>query len=379
MLWLALKALWHDKARLAVTLAGIAVSAILALVEIAIYLGMMGNATGVIRHTDADLWIASKGIQSFDFALPFPGERLHTVRALPEVLRAEKILINYGFIKLANGGREQVQFIGFDPESGAGGPWSMAQGEARDVKGGRRMILDRSAAQRLGSLAIGSLWEVALSREHAYRLVGLSEGIVSFTTIPVVFLAYNELERLFEEAGWPGQTSFIAVKLHQPAEAARIARLLRGRMKDNEVLTRDEFVRRTVRYWTVQTGMGMAFFLTALLAVLIGGAIVGQTVYASTVQYLREYGTLKALGAENADITLVIQTQAAIAALAGFALAAALVGALRAGIAAAGVPLYLSPTLFVALLGVFVGSALAAAYFSVAKIRALDPVTVFKA
>jgi putative ABC transport system permease protein len=125
--------------------------------------------------------------------------------------------------------------------------------------------------------------------------------------------------------------------------------------------------------------MGMAFFLTALLAVVIGGAIVGQTIYASTVQYLREYGTLKALGAENADIYLVIQAQAALGAIGGYGIAAALVLLLRAGIEGAGVPLYLSPTLFAAVFGVFLAACLASAWFAVSKIRSLDPVTVFKA
>jgi putative ABC transport system permease protein len=379
VLWLALKALLHEKARFVLTLAGIAVSAVLALVEIGIYLGMMGNATAVIRHTDGDLWVVSRGIQSFDFALPFPEERLHAVRALPEVVGAEKILFNYGFIKLPSGAREQVQFIGFNPDTGVGGPWAMLQGKPGDVKGGRYMILDRTARQRLGSLAPGSLWEVTFHREQSFRLVGLSDGIVSFTTIPIVFLAYHELERLFREAGIAGQTSFIVAKLGERADRARVAASLQQRMKDNEVLTREQFIRRTVAYWTIQTGMGMAFFLTALLAVLIGSAIVGQTIYASTVQYLREYGTLKALGAENADIYRVIQIQAALGAAGGFALAAALVLAGRKGIEAAGVPLYLSPTLFAAVFCVFLAACLVSAFFSVAKIRALDPVSVFKA
>jgi putative ABC transport system permease protein len=379
MLWLALKALFHEKARLALTLLGIAVSAVLALVEIAIYLGMMGNATAVIRHSAGDIWVASRGIQSFDFALPFPQERLYAVRALPEVAWAEKIIINYGFIKLPNGGREQVQYIGFNPDTGVGGPWAMRQGSAGDVKGGRYMIIDKTSEQRLGALAVGSLWEVTLSREHSYRLVGLSYGIRSFTTIPIVFLSYHEAERLLDEAGWPGQTSYIVAKLKQRADGERVVAALRQRMKDNEVFTREEFVHRTVRYWTIQTGMGMAFFLTALLAVVIGGAIVGQTIYASTVQYLREYGTLKALGAENADIYLVIQAQAALGAIGGYGIAAALVLLLRAGIEGAGVPLYLSPTLFAAVFGVFLAACLASAWFAVSKIRSLDPVTVFKA
>lgn len=90
MLWLAFKTLFHEKGRFVITLIGIIISTVLTLIEVAIYLGMMGNATAVIRHTDADIWIGSKNIQSFDFALPFPEHRINQVRALSDVLWAEK-------------------------------------------------------------------------------------------------------------------------------------------------------------------------------------------------------------------------------------------------------------------------------------------------
>lgn len=75
----------------------------LALVEVAIYLGMMGNATAVIRHSYGDIRVTSKNVQPFDFALSYPASRINAVRALPEVVSAGKPLLNFGFIKLANG------------------------------------------------------------------------------------------------------------------------------------------------------------------------------------------------------------------------------------------------------------------------------------
>lgn len=380
MFWLAFKTLFHEKVRFAITLVGITISAVLTLIQVAIYLGSMGNATAIIRHTDADLWITSKNIQTFDFALPFPEERINRVRALPEVFRAEKILLSWGYLKLANGGREQVQMIGYNPDSGVGAPWAMVAGRPGDVKGGDYMIVDRSSAPRLGSLKPGSLWELDFaSREHSFKLVGLSQGIRSFTTAPIVFLSYNRLRNFLSEVGWVDQTAFIAAKLRQGADPGEAAQALRAVLKDNDVLTRDEFIRKTIRYWTIQTGLGMAFFLTAILAMIIGGAVVGQTIYASTLEHLREYGTLKAIGARNGEIYQVIFSQAGISAVAGYLLATLLVLAMRGGLERAGVPLYLSPGLFASLFFVVLAACLASAYFSVSKIRTLDPVTVFKA
>jgi putative ABC transport system permease protein len=379
MLWLAMKMLFHQKMRLVITLIGITISAVLALVEVAIYLGMMGNATQLIRHTKGDIWVVSKNLQSFDFAMPFPANRINSVRALPEVEWAEKILLNYGFIKLANGGREQIEFIGYNPDTGVGGPWAMAEGKPSSVKGGRYMILDKSSAQRLGTLHTGTLWEVTFFREHSFKLVGLSRGIKSFTTIPLVFVSYNEMERLFVEAGLLNQTSYIVAKLRDPAQHDEVVRALRKVMRDNDVLTRDEFMRKTIIYWTIQTGMGMAFFLTAVLALIIGGTIVGQTIYTSTLEHLREYGTLKAIGARNHEINQAIFAQAGFSAVAGYMMGAILVLLMRNGIERAGVPLYLSPTLFAGLFVAILSMCLASAWFSVARVHRLDPVSVFKA
>ncbi|MGA7179743.1 MAG: ABC transporter permease [Thiobacillaceae bacterium] len=379
MYWLAMKMLFHQKMRLLITLIGITISVVLALVEVAIYLGMMGNATSVLRHTDGDIWVASKNVQSFDFALPFPSQRIDTVRGLQQVEWAEKILLNYGFIKLANGGREQVQFIGYNPDTGVGGPWNLIEGSPTDVKGGRYMIIDKTSEQRLGHLQTGTRWEVTFIREHPFKLVGLSEGIKSFTTIPLVFLSYNEMNRMFAEAGWSDLTCYIVVKLRNPADQDAVVHYLRDKLKDNDVFTRDEFIRKTIMYWTVQTGMGMAFFITAALALIIGGTIVGQTIYASTLEHLREYGTLKAIGARNQEIDQAIFAQAGFSAVAGYLSGVIVVLLMRSGIESAGVPLYLSPTLFAGLFVSIFSMCLASAWFSVARVHRLDPVSVFKA
>lgn len=378
MLWLAFKTLFHEKGRLIITLIGITISTVLTLVQVAIYLGMMGNATAVIRNTDADIWIGSKNIQSFDFALPFPEHRINQVRALSDVLWAEKIMLTFAFVKLADGRREQVQVIAYNPDTGVGAPWAMLEGRAEDVKGGHYMILDKTSEQRLGHLEIGSLWELTFVKEYSFKLVGLSQGIKSFTTIPIMFMSYNQFQPLLADMALANHTAFIVAKLKDPANADAVVKALKAVLRDNDVFTRDEFVYKSVMYWTVQTGIGMAFFLTAILAVLIGGAIVGQAVFASTMEHLREYGTLKALGAKNSDLYLVIFTQTAISAIIGYALGVIIIVLSRGGIEQAGVDLYLSPILFIALFFILLFVCLASAYFSIRKVRMLDPVTVFK-
>ena len=56
-----------------------------------------------------------------------------------------------------------------------------------------------------------------------------------------------------------------------------------------------------------------------------------QTLYTSTMEHIKEFATVKAIGGRNADIYAIIAKQAAIAAVVGFALGAAMAYGLRPG------------------------------------------------
>lgn len=374
MLWLALKTLFHEKGRLFITLMGITFATILTVIQVAMYIGMMGNATAIIRHVDADIWVVSKNIQNFDFANPFPEERINRVRALPQVVWADKLLLAWGFLKLASGGREQVQIVGFNPDSGVGGPWSLIEGTVTDVKGGRYMIADKTSEQRLGRLETGTVWELTSMQENRFKLVGISENIKSFTTAPMLFMAYNQARAFYPAQ----QTTFIVAKVKDQKSIPQVADALRTSMKDNDVFTRTGFIYKTVMYWTVQTGMGMGFFITALLGLTVGGAIVGQTIYANTMEHLQEFGTLKAVGAKNRDLYTIIFSQAGISAIIGYTAGILFILAVKGGIEKAGVSLYISAGLLILLFLAILLTCLFSAYFSVRKVRKLDPVMVFR-
>ena len=73
-------------------------------------------------------------------------------------------------------------------------------------------------------------------------------------------------------------------------------------------------------YWMFSTGAGIAVLLAAVLGLVVGVVVVAQTIYATTVDHIREYGTLKAMGATNRYLYTVIIQQAVISALIGYTL-----------------------------------------------------------
>jgi putative ABC transport system permease protein len=135
---------------------------------------------------------------------------------------------------------------------------------------------------------------------------------------------------------------------------------------------------RTRSYWSERTGVGAGFFTTAVLGVIVGFVVVGQILYSGTLQYLREYGTLKAMGARNSAVVRVILFQAMLSAALGFAAGAPLAIAMRAAMKAANLNVALTPPLYVVTAVITAVMCAFAALLSIVKVLRLDPAAVFK-
>src|SRR5689334_14201588 len=100
---LAWKTLVHDKAKLAITLAGVAFAVTLVLVQVGLFFGLLDNASITIRRLDADLWVTAPHTPNVDFAASFPEGRVDRVRSIPGVERADNLIVAFAEIRLPNG------------------------------------------------------------------------------------------------------------------------------------------------------------------------------------------------------------------------------------------------------------------------------------
>ena len=76
----------------------------------------------------------------------------------------------------------------------------------------------------------------------------------------------------------------------------------------------------TIDYYLRYTGIPFNFGITALLGFLVGTAIAGQTFYNFTIENIKQFGALKAMGATNARIVGMILLQALVVGLLGYGL-----------------------------------------------------------
>jgi putative ABC transport system permease protein len=171
---------------------------------------------------------------------------------------------------------------------------------------------------------------------------------------------------------------YAVVKLAPGADVDGVARELRRRLPFNDVYTKDAWAVRTRDYWVKSTGLGMGMWATTFLGCLIGVVVVAQTLYAATLEHLREFGTVKAIGGTNRDIYLILLKQAWTASVAGFAVGMATVLAIRAVVRRVGLDLQFGADLLAAVFAGTVIMCCAAAAVSFRKVASIDPAMLFR-
>lgn len=370
---LAWRNLTHDRSRFLVTMIGIAFAVILIAVQLGLFKGFSESTTTIIRHTRADLWIMGKGTRNFEITVPISDRELFGAKSIPGVADAEGLLVRFAGWNKPDGGTESVFLVGFDLNSAVAGVWGLAAGDLESLRRPDAVIVDRLYLDKLGIEGVGAHVEMA---GHRARVVGLTQGVRSFTTSPWVFTSARTAQEIldFTASDW----NYVLVTLEPDADPNTVRDALREALPRADVYRIDELAEMTNDYWIYTTGAGAAVVLSALLGVVVGVVIVAQVLYATTMDHLTEFGTLRAMGAPQSFIYRVILGQATISAvlghLIGASIAMAVSRASENGPILVNVTLGLAGTLFLLTLLMCILAAL----ISIRKAMTIDPAMVFQ-
>ena len=209
------------------------------------------------------------------------------------------------------------------------------------------------------------------------KIIGRSRGARSFTTNPIAFVNYRLAQALLPQE-LHNRTTYILVKLAPGADPEAVRGELTRRLPHHAVWTRAEWAARSRAYWIINTGLGLSMYVTVFLGALVGVVIVAQTLYTSTIERSAEFAIIKAIGGSNAHIYRLVAAQAALAAVVGFGLGAAMAYAIRPVLMRLELKTILPPELAAAVgLGTLALCLLASA-ISLRRIVAVDPALVFR-
>jgi putative ABC transport system permease protein len=305
---LALRNIVHDRLRFLLGIGGIAFSAFLMIFQGSLLAGFERAASRVIDSIDGDIWIMPRGVQALDFAPPMRAGYWGIVRGIAGVSSVREVAAGLAFWQRPDGTRKTIVVVGTErtlPGEAAAQEFGLLKPES--------VIVDASDFHTLGLTELPVEIEI---NSHRRRVEGMVSGYGSFLGSPYVFGNLTDARKTLG-MGAEG-AMFLVLRVEGRSLPATQAEL-RDRLPELDVLNKNEFSSRAKWYWTMETGAGGALLTAALLGFVVGVLIVSQIVYATTMENIEEFATLKALGASHAFVIRIVVTQALISALVGCA------------------------------------------------------------
>jgi putative ABC transport system permease protein len=305
---IALRNLFKDKLRLALSIGGVALAVMLILILNGFLTGLTMQIGAYLTHEPGTLVVAQGGVEDMigvSSQLPAGAAEMVRARGAKRVIP----ILSQSVIFEMHGRKQLAYIIGYDPQTG-GGPWQLSAG--REPRNDKEIIFDRILAQR-HEVGLGDKLELM---DEDFTIVGLSEGTNSWMT-GFLFVRKSALETLLRA---PGATSFLLVTPAQNIGTDQLHERLNG-LSGTNVLTKNQIIANDVKLFGKAFAAPMQFM--AAIAFLVGALVVGLVIYTATIERQREYGVLKAIGAPNGMLYRVVTLQALIAAGAGSALGVA--------------------------------------------------------
>lgn len=364
---LATRNLLESRARFVISVAGIALAALLVLMLDGVFEGTQRQVTAYMDNTGFDVVVAQRGVKNLHMTTSFiPASVLARVRATDGVARADPIL--YATTYLVSGeNRGNAYLIGYEP-GGLGGPWDRVAGEVPPPAG--QVVIDEQLARGWG---VGLGDEIGVGGRDV-EIGGLTRGTVNVVN-SIAFVRFADFERFYRAEG---AVSYVLVRGERDVSPSKLAEDLRGRLDNVTVLTSEQFAgseRRIVGDMSVDV-----MWIMNVFGFLIGLAVVGLTVYTATLAKLREFGILKALGARNGQLFGVVLRQAAASVAVGLASALAIALAISAalGLAGSSFPVAVAPASVLRIAAASAAIGLVSSVVPVVRIAGLKPAEVFR-
>jgi len=385
MNYIALKMLMGDRGKYLGIIMGLTFASLIMTQQPAIFVGLMTRSFSFISDVGLpDIWVMDSKVQFVDDIKPLLDTELYRVRGVAGVEWAMPLYKGLLKARLADGTFQTCIVVGLDDATLIGGPPVMLEGKLEDLRRSDGVIVDiDGATDKLAKppatpggqpvpLKIGDTLEL---NDKRAIVVGIAKTTRTFQSQPVVYTTYSRA------IGYAPKErkllSFVVVKAKRGEDIPTLTRRITA-STGLAAYTQQQFKDLTWNYFMKNTGIPINFGISITLGFIVGAAIAGQTFYNFTLENLRQFGVLKAMGTSNWVLLRMILLQAILVGSTGYGLGVGLTAlfgyAMRNTILAFKFPwqLLLFSGAGVTLICVF------AALVSIRKVIQLEPAIVFK-
>ncbi|MBD1807834.1 ABC transporter permease [Microcoleus sp. FACHB-SPT15] len=418
MVSIARKNLLEDIPRFLVAQLGIMFAVTLVTLQTGIFNGFTESTGQLINNSAADIWVASDSWVQIELTLPIPLSNVIEARNVAGVERAEALIFGGALWRKSSNEIMRVRVVGFDPKGGLFTPINVIQGSASELNTPYTVIVDKTSLKSLNIKGIGATVQV---NSLPARVVGLTQGNNSIVSNAFMFTSL-ESANAFSTSGQTSSVScqlpsgstelkctntylntpqtgtqstpptapnklvasdlitYVLVQAKPGQDLQVLKQRLEAALPNTRAFTSTEFNKKNQTFWERRTGIGFILGLGAVVGVIVGVIIVGQILYSSVSDHLKQFGTLKAIGASDWVVYGVIIEQALWMAVLGYLPSMALCYSVAAWtFFSQGILILITPVSAIAVFGLTVAMCVGSAIFAIQKVTRLDPAMVFKA
>jgi putative ABC transport system permease protein len=386
---IARKNLLEDLPRFLVAQAGIMFAVSLVTIQTGLQSGFNQSSSQLIDQSQADLWVASDQMEHLRLTMPLEYGQVSQAETVEGVAVAEGIIIKGAMWEEADK-IAAVTMVGSRPDGLLFAPENLVENSFTDLEQDYSFITDTTNLEALGINAIGDEGEI---NGLPAQLVGLTTKTQSVVMDNMIFASLESVNTYRQGRRTPegeaireptdlqetDEVTFILVQAEEGTDLEALKARLETELEDIQVYTRQEMSAQNQAYWQERSGIGYILTIGATVGIVVGIVVVGQILYASVSDHLKEFGTLKAMGASDWFLYRAIIEQGLWMAVLGYVPGISLCLGVSAWTATSqGIVILVTPISASAVFAITVVMCVTSAVFAIQKVTRVDPAIVFK-
>lgn len=375
MLRVALKMLLGDRGKYLALVLGLAFAVLLITQQGSIFFGLMLRATGPLQNiSQADLWVTDPYVKWVSEPRNLSDEDLNRVRSVAGVAWAEPFFNTRAVAELPSGNFRSVNLVGISRSTMVGRPPEMLEGSLDSLRSADAVIVEDSARSKLEHPQIGTVLKL---NDRRAVVVGFARAKTGFDSPALVYTTYENAVT-YVPLGRK-RLSYVLVGVKDGVPIADVQRNI-GQIPELAAYTPDEMRWRTVKFIMSETGIGINFGITVFLGFIVGLVVSAAIFYQFTVDNLRNFAVLKAMGARRFTLIGMILLQAVVVGAVGFGIGVGGAGifSLLGRKPGAELAVYFPWQLMFGALGAMIACVSLGSLLSLSRVLRLEPAVVFK-
>lgn len=310
---IALRMLFGDRAKYLSLVFGLSFAVLLIAQQGAIFLGLMLQATGPLQNiSQADLWVTDPYLKWVSETRNLNDADLNRIRSVQGVAWAEPFFNTRAACDLPGGDFRFVNIVGVSRNTMVGRPPMVTAGKLEDLRIADAVLVEESARPKLGNPQIGDTLKL---NDRRALVVGFCRAKFGWDSPSVVYttfenaITYTPLGR--------NKISFILVGVRPGAAVGEVQARIDS-LPDLKAFTPHGLRMQSINFIMKETGIGVNFGITVSLGVIVGLTVSAAIFYQFTLENIRHFAVLKAMGTTNLVMSGMVVVQALVVGLVGF-------------------------------------------------------------